>query len=83
MAHQYEAIQDWDGPDFEFMSEEVADVLKALHLNSLVMGDYLVIVNGVADITYLGEPYLALQFAPGARCWSRERDGRASHILCR
>ena len=61
MAHQYEAIQDWDGPDFEFMSEEVADVLKALHLNSLVMGDYLVIVNGVADITYLGEPYLALQ----------------------
>ena len=47
--------------DFEFTSEEVGDVLKSLHLNSFTMGDYLVVVNGVADITYLGEPYLALQ----------------------
>ena len=47
--------------NFEFTSEEVGNVLQSLHLNSFTMGDYLVVVNGVADITYLGEPYLALQ----------------------
>ena len=69
MAQMPETMQDLCNPDFEFMLEEVANVLKALHLNSFTMGDYLVIVNGVADITYLGEPYLALQL------WLSTRSG--------
>ena len=45
----------------QFNNEEVKDVLKALSLNSVTMGDYQVIMNSVEDITILGEPYLALQ----------------------
>ena len=54
----------------QFNLEEVKDVVKALSLNSVTMGDYEVIMNSVEDITILGEPYLALQL------WLNMRSGK-------
>ena len=40
---------------------EVLCALKALSLNSVTLGDHIVIMSGEADVTICGEPYLALQ----------------------
>ena len=45
----------------EFNHNEVLYALKALSLNSVSLGDYIVVMNGAVDITVRGEPYLALQ----------------------
>ena len=53
-SHEEGEIHLWD-------RVKVPVALKVLSLNSFQMGDYIVIMNGEADITILGEPYLALQ----------------------
>ena len=45
----------------QFSLEAFQQVVEALSLNSVTIGDYLVIMNSAADIIILGEPYLALQ----------------------
>ena len=47
----------------DFNHEEVLHALKPLSLNAVTLGgDYIVVMNGEADTTIRGEPYLALQF---------------------
>ena len=57
----------------QFNLEEVKDVVKALSLNSVTMGDYQVIMNSVEDITILGEPYLAAMVQH--KIWQVHRTG--------
>ena len=46
-------------PDFDH--SEATAVLRALSLNFGIFGDFLVVMNGKADVIISGEPYLALQ----------------------
>ena len=67
MAHNLE------GPDLEpkgaaqkslelvFSHAEILHAVKTLSLNSVAVGDYIVVMGGEADTTICGEPYLALQ----------------------
>ena len=54
-------FEDHYGQKLEFNRNDALAVLKALSLNCGILGDYLVVMNGKADVTICGEPYLALQ----------------------
>ena len=58
----------------EFNHNEVLYALKALSLNSVSLGDYIVVINGVVDVTICGEPYLALQL------WLNMTSGKCSTV---
>ena len=47
--------------DFVFNHEEIFHAVKRLSLNSVAVGNYIVVMSGEADTTICGEPYLALQ----------------------
>ena len=58
--------------DFQF--SDLTDVLKRLSLSFVVIGEYLVIMNDKEDITFSGEPYIAMQV------WLNTRTGK---VICR
>ena len=54
--------------------EDVTNILKDLCLSYVVVGDYVIIMNNREDVTFSGEPYIALQV------WFNTRTGK---IMCR
>ena len=69
-----ENTQQGDPMVLEFNHQEVLYALKALSLNSVSFGDYIVVMNGVVDVTICGEPYLALQL------WLNMTSGKCSTV---
>ena len=58
----------------DFQLSDLTDVLKRLSLSFVVIGEYLVIMNDKEDITFSGEPYIAMQV------WLNTRTGK---VICR
>ena len=47
--------------EFVFNHVDIFQAVKSLSLNSVAVGEYIVVMSGEADTTICGEPYLALQ----------------------
>ena len=65
-------FEDVTTPNFQWSN--VTHILKGLGLSHAVIGDYVVIMNEREDVTFSGEPYIALQV------WFNTRTGK---IICR
>ena len=59
-------------PDFK--RSDATHILKDLSLSYVVLGDYVVIMNDHEDVTFSGEPYIALQL------WFNTKTG---NVICR
>ena len=62
-------------PDFKW--SDATHILKDLSLSYVVLGDYVVIMNDHEDVTFSGEPYIALQL------WFNTKTGKVLNHSCK
>ena len=63
-----------DSPSPDFKWSDAKHILKDLSLSYVALGDYVVIMNDREDVTFSGEPYIALQL------WFNTKTGK---VICR